>query len=1031
MWIRFRWVVCQLDHLCLLPNDAARRRALNTLPPTLNATYERILQRINKSNKEVQQLVQRSLRWLVCSKEPLSSEALCEAISIETGDTTLDRTAISDESEILRWCSSLVRRSASGKSLELGHFTVKEFFTTGTDPLDSEYGLYHFSPEIDDAKLAEMCLTYLSFEDFGSGSRESHRFSYKRWETFGFRQYAVRHWAGHARKNLARPEVMSLAQQLLHPSKPLAFVSWTQDLLWAYHGYRHGIFQSNSEISKYDLATTTPLHFAAMLALPESCEWLLRKGCYIDQASTYGTPLECALLGEDVMGGWRLAKPSAELMVLRRSTVKLIIESGANVQKSCLSQHSLIYQALCLRDEDVCAALLRKRAAIDYYSALRLAKEGGDSLLAYKILKTIGKDDIRPEDHAILLEAALKSKELIEHSREILVHGSGDPIAAHTDYMSPFLTAAEYGQISVLKQLFHDHKLSVDTRGRQDRRSALHLAASNDHIDIVRFLQEHGADCTLADSQGRTPLHASVESSSGYLCLQLLLDQNVDVDSIDRNGLTVWHLAASQGNIHALGILKGFAAPSKNLYTRLKAHDGRTILHCGAQSGSKETLIFLLNHCDEDAVHSKSSDGSTALHYAMKAYSSNPDDSNGSGLGALEALLTRGADPMSQDSMGGTALTYLVETWEDYFLDFSDINDDYGDDVAEVAAMITKIVDSTKNKDCLTSVIRDPHLLFLALVSRKEDLAHKVLKYWPSVDEKAYRVSELSSLEAACYYGGCSRHLLEEALRRSKVDRSGASTKSGLLLCACEGRPYWMEETVKDLLDLGFNPNDCTMEGRTAMMSAAQGGHVAIVELLIYHGADVAATDNRGWSVIHYACQSGNRRLLYSLKRVISNWNARITTKFYDGWSYNATALHLAASLDGYALEFLLVNDLISDINSLTHNKETALRVAAFFGISRNVSLLLDVNADDTIQAWHIESPLHVAIRCGHLEVVNIFINKGCDLLLQDGKGLTPELLARKYGRHDIANVLKEKTSARGKNESIRLDTTFISLTSP
>lgn len=1025
-----------MDHLCLLPNDAARRRALNTLPPTLNATYERILQRINKSNKEVQQLVQRSLRWLLCSKEPLSSLALCEAISIETGDTTLDRTAVPDESEILRWCSSLVRRSASGKSLELGHFTVKEFLTTGTDLLDSEYGVYHFSPEIDDAELAETCLTYLSLENFGSGSRDSTYFSYKRWENYGFRQYAVRHWAEHARKNLTRPEVMSLTQQLLHPSKPLAFVSWTQDFLWAYYGYKHGIFQKNSQVPKYDLATTNPLHVAAMLALPESCEWLLQKGCYVDQASTYGTPLECALLGEAVMKPGSLLLPSDEFLVSRRSTVKLIIESGADVQKSCLSWPSFIYIALIMRDGVLCAELLRKGAAIDRESA-SLFEQEDMGLLAYVVLENIGEDNIRPEDHATLLEAALKSEAPIKHPLELLVHRSRDPIAAHTDYISPFLTAAEYGQLSVLKQLFHDHKLSVNTRGCQDQRSALHLAASNDRIDIVRFLQEHGADCTLADSQGRTPLHASVESPGGYLCLQFLLDQNVDVNTIDRNGLTAWHLAALQGNTHALSILKGFATPKKKFNPSLKANDGRTILHCAAQSGSEETIIFSLNHCDEDAVHSKSLDGSTALHYAMKAYSLNRDDSNISGFGALEALLTRGADPMSQDSMGGTALSYLVETWEKYFLKYADITRGVGYDVEEIAAMINKIVDSTKNKDCLTTVCKDPHLLFLTLVFGEEDLAYKVLRHCPSVEEKAYRISKLSSLEAACCYGWCSRQLLEEVLRASKLDRSAASTKSGLLLRACEKRPFHMrirhydkKKIVEDLLDLGFNPNDCSVEGRTAMMSAAKGGHVAIVELLIYHGADVAATDNRGWSVIHYACLSGNGRLLYSLKRVMSNWNARITTRDRDEWSYNATALHLAAGLDGYALKFLLANDLISDINSLTHNKETALWIAAYFGISRNVSLLLDENADDTIQAWHGESPLHVAIRCGHLEVVNIFINKGCDLLLQDRKGLTPELLARKYGHHDIANVLKEKTSARGKHESIRPDTTFNSLTS-
>ena len=415
----------------------------------------------------------------------------------------------------------------------------------------------------------------------------------------------------------------------------------------------------------------------------------------------------------------------------------------------------------------------------------------------------------------------------------------------------------------------------------------------------------------------------------------------------------------------------------------------------------------------------------------MKAYSLNSNDSNGSGLGALEALLTHGVNPTSQDSLGNTALSYLVKSWENYFLLHRHSSDTGEYDVAEMSAMISKILDSTKNRDYLTSVCTDPHLLFLALVFKEEDLAYKVLKYCPSVDEKAYRISKLSSLEAACHYGWCSRQLLEEVLQRSKVDRSEASTKSGLLLCACEGGSlYSMKRTVKDLLDLGFNPNDCSVEGRTAMMSAAEGGHVAIVEVLFHNGADVAAIDNNGWSVIHYACLSGNERLLYSLKRVISDWNTRITTKFHDASSHNATALHLAASLDNYALEFLLKNDLISDVNSLTHSKETALWMAAFSGISRNVSLLLDKNADDTTQALHMVSPLHIASGRGHLEVVNIFINKGSDLLLPDGSGLTPELLARKYGHQDIANILKEATSSRGKNELIRLDTTFKSLTS-
>ncbi|KAL1619009.1 hypothetical protein SLS54_006859 [Diplodia seriata] len=50
----FRWVACQIDYLCTLPHDRARREALASLPPDLNSTYERILGRVvsQPSNSE-------------------------------------------------------------------------------------------------------------------------------------------------------------------------------------------------------------------------------------------------------------------------------------------------------------------------------------------------------------------------------------------------------------------------------------------------------------------------------------------------------------------------------------------------------------------------------------------------------------------------------------------------------------------------------------------------------------------------------------------------------------------------------------------------------------------------------------------------------------------------------------------------------------------------------------------------------------------------------------------------------------------
>ena len=750
-----------------------------------------------------------------------------------------------------------------------------------------------------------------------------------------------------------------------------------------------------------------------MLALPESCEWLLQMGCSIDQSSAYGTPLECALIGEIVMsGGMPQRTPLAE--VSRRSTVNLIIDRGADLQKTCISRNSLMYLAFRTGDEVLCTELLRKGMTIDDKAAALIAEYGLDGL-AYEILECVREDNIRPEDHATLLEAALRSDEFPDNrSLTLLVKKSEDHMATHAEYLDSFLTSAEYGRLNVLKQLFHDNKLGVDARGREDQRSALHLAASNDHIEVVRFLQGHGADCTLADSQGRTPLHASVEQPGRYVCLEYLLSQNVDVNSIDNNGLTAWHLAASHGNVHALGIL----AADREICPRMKANDGRTLLHCAAQSGSKETLIFLLNHCDEVVICDKSLDGSTALHYAVKFCIFNQPSGSHWDLSTLEVLLTHGADPTLQDLMGSTALTYIVESWENEFL--SSVGGFSISSSPWFATMIRKILDSTENEAFLANVCIDPHLLSLALMFGEELLVYKILRYCPSVDSVAHRISRMTCLETACYYGHCSRQLLEDLLEKSKIEPGIAGTKSQLLLRACEGKKAQMEKTINDLLGLGFNPNDCSVEGTTSMMVAAKRGHAAVVEILIRHGADITATDNYGWSVVHYACQSGSEKLLHFLKRVTTDWSGMITAKIYKEWFHNATALHLAASLDGYALEFLLKNNLISDINGLTKRKETALWIAALFGKSRNVALLLDENADDTIQDSFSEPPLHAAVRCGYLEVVKLFINRGCDLLLQDGSGFTPELYARKYGHQDIADLLKAKTSAGGKSELVR-----------
>ena len=45
---------------------------------------------------------------------------------------------------------------------------------------------------------------------------------------------------------------------------------------------------------------------------------------------------------------------------------------------------------------------------------------------------------------------------------------------------------------------------------RNSGKTALHLSALNNHVDVVQLLLDHDADVAAADDAGNTPLHYAV-----------------------------------------------------------------------------------------------------------------------------------------------------------------------------------------------------------------------------------------------------------------------------------------------------------------------------------------------------------------------------------------------------------------------------------------------------------------------------------------------------------------------------------------
>ncbi|KAG2082406.1 ankyrin repeat-containing domain protein [Suillus cothurnatus] len=104
----FRWVHCQLDAIGACQSLQGISDSLKSLPKGLHETYDRILQEIEEAGPDCRSIVERTLMWLVAALEPLNLSQLAEALSIEIGNTALNRKlSVMSPTDLFKICSSL------------------------------------------------------------------------------------------------------------------------------------------------------------------------------------------------------------------------------------------------------------------------------------------------------------------------------------------------------------------------------------------------------------------------------------------------------------------------------------------------------------------------------------------------------------------------------------------------------------------------------------------------------------------------------------------------------------------------------------------------------------------------------------------------------------------------------------------------------------------------------------------------------------------------------------------------------------
>ena len=236
-----------------------------------------------------------------------------------------------------------------------------------------------------------------------------------------------------------------------------------------------------------------PIGYAAMGGSVAAGELLLQLGASVDGADSEGiTPLMyCGHPGHDAFAAFLLKHGADVDRRAQDGTTALhhTVPSGNAAHCQMLVEHGI---PLNVRDNDGQTALSMSsdigmnvcKVLIDAGAQLDVASNGGYSLL--------------------LSACQCGRLELVK-----MLLDSGAQLCSADDAFTGLMLAADGGHLETVRYLLGCKGVDVNHQGA-NRCTAMHQAAEEKFVDVVKLLLQHGADKTLRDNDGDTALDCAI-----------------------------------------------------------------------------------------------------------------------------------------------------------------------------------------------------------------------------------------------------------------------------------------------------------------------------------------------------------------------------------------------------------------------------------------------------------------------------------------------------------------------------------------
>lgn len=688
----------------------------------------------------------------------------------------------------------------------------------------------------------------------------------------------------------------------------------------------------------------TPLHIATIDGHAGIVDYILNEKTSVRVADI--------LAAQDISG----TTPLHEAVRYGRVDIaRILLDNGANVNAlDSIGKSPILLIVPSAAQRDMYPLLLQYRANVnqkDMYgdTALHVATMANTSVSILSLLVSSGAVvNERNKEGATPLKLAIDLK----HPEQVrfFAQNGGDIYAEDIEGNTPISKALESDTLEMLRTLLSSGNISsTDSSGN----TALHIALSKDApIECVRYLVEAGSDVNVRNKNGDSPLFITVQKNRRDAG-DLLLGKNADIFATNVQNNSPLRIALTRGG---------------------------------------EVQDWLIN---SKTLNSTDGSGNTPLHYASEWHLND----------AIVALIQKGAKTQAQNANGESAVYSAVKGGDD---SPSTIN---------VLAANGVVLDS---KDRLGRDNLGNTPLHAAVKWGAPDTAKNLISL--GVDVDAQNLSGKTALSDAC--------------RSAKKDMAVLLIRSGADINATDatGRTVLMdaissnnEEMVRLLLQYKANVQIQEMSGRNAYHEAALTGNIGIINMVRKAGGNPLSRDAAGdtplslvlkadFSVVQavlgndttVADSDGNTPVHIAVER---RADRRILTQLlnmgYPASQRNGkglTALNEAVASNAREQALVLL-EYGADPYISTNLGDNAL--TAVFS-TRNMEILdaiVRYNGAKTDRQG--DGILHYAARSADRGIVEHLLSLRLDKTARNITGETPSQMAARWGRADIAELLK------------------------